>query len=39
MLRRHVAKEKRIFYCKVYVRIDIIIYDGVPYALELNTLY
>lgn len=28
----------RIFYCKAYVRIDIIIHDGVPYVLELNTL-
>lgn len=27
-----------IFYCKAYVRIDIIIHDGVPYVLELNTL-
>lgn len=27
-----------IFYCKAYVRIDMIIYDGVPYVLELNTL-
>ncbi|WP_334305580.1 hypothetical protein [Romboutsia ilealis] len=26
------------FYCKAYVRIDMIIYDGVPYVLELNTL-
>ena len=28
----------RIFYCKAYVRIDMIIHDGVPYVLELNTL-
>ncbi len=27
-----------IFYCKAYVRIDMIIYDGVPYVIELNTL-
>ncbi|WP_122639468.1 D-alanine--D-alanine ligase [Romboutsia sp. Marseille-P6047] len=27
-----------IFYCKAYVRIDMIIHDGVPYVLELNTL-
>lgn len=27
-----------IFYCKAYVRIDIIIHEGVPYVLELNTL-
>lgn len=27
-----------IFYCKAYVRIDIIIYDGIEYVLELNTL-
>lgn len=28
----------RIFYCKAYVRIDMIIHDEVPYVLELNTL-
>lgn len=28
----------RIFYCKAYVRIDMIVHDGVPYVLELNTL-
>ena len=28
----------RIFYCKAYVRIDMIIHDGVPYVLEFNTL-
>ena len=28
----------RIFYCKAYLRIDMIIHDGVPYVLELNTL-
>lgn len=28
----------RIFYCKAYIRIDMIIHDGVPYVLELNTL-
>ncbi len=27
-----------IFNCKAYVRVDIIISDGVPYVLELNTL-
>lgn len=27
-----------IFHCKAYVRIDIIIYDGIAYVLELNTL-
>lgn len=27
-----------IFYCKTYVRIDIIIYDGEAYVLELNIL-
>lgn len=27
-----------IFYCKVYVRIDMIVREGVPYVLELNTL-
>lgn len=28
----------KIFNCKAYVRVDIIISDGVPYVLELNTL-
>lgn len=27
-----------VFNCKAYVRVDIIISDGVPYVLELNTL-
>ena len=27
-----------IFNCKAYVRIDIIVSDGIPYVLELNTL-
>ncbi|WP_290459878.1 hypothetical protein [Romboutsia ilealis] len=27
-----------MFHCKAYVRIDIIIYDGIAYVLELNTL-
>ncbi|MBQ3420460.1 MAG: hypothetical protein IJH34_02065 [Romboutsia sp.] len=27
-----------MFYCKAYVIIDIIIHEGVPYVLELNTL-
>ena len=39
MFHRHIAQAKRIFYCKAYVRIDMIIYDGVPYALKLNALY
>lgn len=26
------------FNCKAYVRVDVIISDGVPYVLELNTL-
>lgn len=38
MFHRHIAQAKRIFYCKAYVRIDMIIHDGVPYVLELNTL-
>lgn len=39
MFHRHIAQAKRIFYCKAYVRIDMIIYDGVPHALKLNALY
>jgi D-alanine-D-alanine ligase len=27
-----------IFYCKVYARIDIIVSNGIPYLLEINTL-
>lgn len=26
------------FYCKAYVRIDMIIYDGIAYNLKLNAL-
>ncbi|MCG6522523.1 D-alanine--(R)-lactate ligase VanA, partial [Vibrio parahaemolyticus] len=28
----------KIFNCKAYVRVDMIISEGIPYVLELNTL-
>lgn len=35
----HISKQCwNIFNCKVYVRLDIIVSEGVPYVLELNTL-